>query len=75
MIIEPLKDSYGDAVAVNYFDIHDEDLDQRLREFFATHNYPMPLTFLNGEAVSAGYISYYDVSARIDEMLKGEKNN
>lgn len=71
MVMEPLKDNYGDAVAVNYFDINDDELDPNIKQFFATHDYPFPLTFINGQAVSAGYISYFDLSGKIAEIIKG----
>lgn len=72
MVIEPLKTSYGDAVSVNYYDINDEDLHPDIKKLIEMHNLPVPLTFINGEAVSAGYISYYDLTRRLDQMFKTE---
>jgi len=72
MIIEPLKANYGDVVAVNYYDISDEDLHPDIKRLIEEHNLPIPLTFINGESVSAGYISYYDLTRRLDKLFTAE---
>jgi disulfide oxidoreductase YuzD len=74
MVVEPLKDSFGDAVNVNYFDATDDGIDSELKEIFEVHDYPFPLVFLNGELVSAGFISYYEVSERVNTVLGSEKH-
>ncbi|MBS3909507.1 MAG: hypothetical protein KGZ93_07760 [Actinobacteria bacterium] len=72
MIVDPLKANYGDAVAINYFDINEESLPPDIKRLIEEHNLPVPLTFINGESVSAGYISYYDLTRRIDSLFKTE---
>jgi len=72
MVIEPLKSSYGDAVNINYFDINDEDMHPEIKRLVDAHNLPIPLTFINGEVVNAGYISYYDLTRRLDKMFGTE---
>jgi len=37
-----------------------------------THRLPFPLTFVNGEAISAGYISYYDIVKKLDQILDAQ---
>lgn len=73
MVIEPLKSGYGDAIAINYYDINDPELHPEVKGLIETHNLPIPLTFINGEAVSAGYISYYDLTRRLDQLFKAEQ--
>lgn len=73
MVIEPLKADYGDAVNINYFDINGDEIHPDIKQLIETHHLPFPLTFLNGEAISAGYISYYDIVRRLDQILKKEE--
>ncbi len=73
MVIEPLKSGYGDAVVVNYFDISSDEIHPDIKRLVESQRLPYPLTFLNGEAISAGYISYYDIVQRIDKLFKEEK--
>jgi disulfide oxidoreductase YuzD len=72
MVVDPLKNNYGDAVAISYFDVNDEGLHPDIKRLIEEHNLPVPLTFINGESVSAGYISYYDLTRRIDGLFKTE---
>ncbi|HZD60985.1 MAG TPA: hypothetical protein VE439_11125 [Anaerolineae bacterium] len=72
MVIEPLKSSYGDAVVINYYDVNDPELHPDVKRLIEVHNLPVPLTFINGEAVSAGYISYYDITRRLDKLFAVE---
>ncbi|MDI6716835.1 MAG: hypothetical protein QME63_07815 [Actinomycetota bacterium] len=69
MLIEPLKAGYGNAVNINYFDVKDENFDASVRELIERYHLPLPLTLLNGEAVSAGYVSFHDLALRIDKLL------
>ncbi|MHB8840347.1 MAG: hypothetical protein ACYC56_00935 [Candidatus Aquicultor sp.] len=73
MVIEPLKSGYGDAVVVNYFDISSDEIHPDIKRLVESQRLPYPLTFLNGEAISAGYISYYDIVQRIDKLFKEER--
>lgn len=75
MVIDPLKSGYGDAVLINYFDISSEDIHPEIKKLVETQRLPYPLTFLNGEAISAGYISYYDIVQRIDQIFKQNSNS
>lgn len=72
MIIEPLKANYGDGVAINYYDVGDANLHPDIKKLIEEHNLPVPLTFINGESVSAGYISYYDLTRRLDKLFTAE---
>ncbi len=73
MVIEPLKSGYGDAVVVNYFDISSDEIHPDIKKLVESQRLPYPLTFLNGEAISAGYISYYDIVQRIDKIFREEQ--
>jgi len=73
MVIEPLKSNYGDAVNINYYDINDRDINPDIKNLVNSHQLPFPLTFVNGEALSAGYISYYDIVRKLDEIFKTEE--
>jgi len=73
MVIEPLKSGYGDAIAINYFDISSDDIHPDIKRLVESQRLPYPLTFLNGEAISAGYISYYDIVQRVDEIFKEDR--
>jgi len=71
--MEPLKSDYGDAVNINYFDINDPDIHPDIRSLVESRQLPFPLTFVNGEALSAGYISYYDIVRKLDEIFRAEE--
>lgn len=73
MVIEPLKSDYGDAVNISYYDINDRDINPDIKNLVNSHQLPFPLTFVNGEALSAGYISYYDIVRKLDEIFKTEE--
>lgn len=72
MVIEPVKSNYGDAVNINYVDINEDGLSDEVKKIVHTYNLPYPVTFINGEAVSAGYISYYDLASKLDQLFKAE---
>ncbi len=72
MAIAPLKENYGDAVAVNYHDVSDDQAARdRLNELGREEGreISLPAVTVNGRLTAEGWISFYELREEIDRIL------
>ncbi|MCL4500016.1 MAG: hypothetical protein M1548_06840 [Actinobacteria bacterium] len=76
MAVTPLKENYGDKVAVDYREAGaSEEAKKKIEEFNRAKGYAVPLPFVtvNGRMTLEGWVSYYDLASHVDEILAGQQ--
>lgn len=72
MAIAPLKENYGDTIAVSYHDVSSDpaarDRVEQLSQA-AGCEIALPAVTVNGRLTSEGWISFYEINEEIDRIL------
>lgn len=69
-----LRQDFGDAVSVTYHDLArgETRMPEEIASRVNAERLPFPVSAIDGEVVSAGDVSYFALSERIQENLRAD---